>query len=195
MAYLIQPGINYKFNDDVSLKGAFSFQGFSNVKDHVSSSYSSTSNSGNTTAGTSRYQYDYQMINPALELKVKEPFKSLGLDVETVKLFGEYVNNLDVSKGASGFSLGFKLGNDKIEKWGDWQFKYLYAMLGKDAVLDVLPDSDRYGGKTNIRSHEGEFTFGLGKHTFLGIDVYRSWRTLSTEAPETLVQVDWNMKF
>lgn len=195
MAYLVQPGISYKFNDDLSLKGAFSFQGFNNVKDHVSSSYSSASNSGNTTAGTSRYQYDYQMINPALEFKIKEPFKTLGLNVESLKLVGEYVNNLDVSKGGSGFSCGFKLGHDKVAKFGDWQFKYIYAMLGKDAVLDVLPDSDRYGGKTNIRSHEAELTFGLGKNTFLGMDVYRSWRTLSAEAPETLVQVDWNMKF
>jgi hypothetical protein len=195
MAYLIQPGISYKFNDDLSLKGAFSFQGFNNVKNHVSSSYSSASNSGNTTAGTSQYQYDYQMINPALEFKVKEPFKALGLNVESLKLVGEYVNNLDVSKGGSGFSCGFKLGHDKVAKFGDWQFKYIYAMLGKDAVLDVLPDSDRYGGKTNIRSHEAELTFGLGKNTFLGVDVYRSWRTLSAEAPETLVQVDWNMKF
>ena len=195
MAYLIQPGINYKFNDNFSLKGAFSFQGFNNVKKHVSSSYSGASNTGNTTAGTSLYTYDYQMINPALEFKVKEPFKTIGLNVETLTLFGEYVNNLDVSKGASGFSLGFKLGHDKIEKWGDWQFKYIYAMLGKDAVLDVLPDSDRYGGKTNIRSHEGELTFGLGKNTFLGVDVYRSWRAFGAKAPETLVQFDWNMKF
>ena len=87
------------------------------------------------------------------------------------------------------------MGQDKVAKWGDWQFKYLYAMLAKDAVLDVLPDSDRYGGKTSIRSHEGELTLGLGKNTSIGVDVYRSWRTLSTRAPETLVQVDWNMKF
>ncbi|MFA5287692.1 MAG: hypothetical protein WC394_05445, partial [Candidatus Omnitrophota bacterium] len=77
----------------------------------------------------------------------------------------------------------------------DWQFKYLYAMLGRDAVLDVLPDSDRYGGKTGMRSHEGELTFGLGKNTSLGLDIYRSWSTIGAKAPETLVQFDWNMKF
>ena len=195
MAYIIQPGVSYKFNDALSLKGAFSFQSFNNVKGHVSSSYSGASNSGNTTKGVSLYTYDYQMINPAFEFSIKEPFKTVGLNVESLKLLAEYVNNLDVSKGASGFSSGFKLGNAKIEKWGDWQFKYIYAMLGKDAVLDVLPDSDRYGGKTGIRSHEGELTFGLGKNTSLGVDVYRSERTVGAKAPETLVQIDWNMKF
>ncbi|MFA5005076.1 MAG: putative porin [Candidatus Omnitrophota bacterium] len=195
MAYIIQPQASYKFNDDVSLKGAFSFQSFHNVKGHVSSSYSSASNSGNTTKGTSSYLYDYQMLNPALELKVMQPFKALGLNIETLKLFGEYVNNLDVSDGASGFSLGFQFGNDKVEKWGDWQFRYVYAMLGKDAVLDVLPDSDRYSGKTGMRSHEGSLTYGLGRNTFLGLDVYRSWSIIGAKAPETLVQADWNMKF
>jgi len=37
----------------------------------------------------------------------------------------------------------------------------------------------------------------LGKNTFLGFDIYRSWNIqgASRKAPETLVQVDWNMKF
>jgi hypothetical protein len=195
MAYIIQPGATYKLNDSMSLKGAVSLQSFSNVKNHTSSSYSGASNTGNTTAGSSSYTYNYQMINPALEISIKEPFKAIGLNVESLKLLGEYVNNLDVSDGASGFSCGFKLGNSKVEKWGDWQVKYIYAMLGRDAVLDVLPDSDRYSGKTGVRSHEVELQYGLGKNTFLGVDVYRSWRTFGAKAPETLVQIDWNMKF
>ncbi|MFH0856047.1 MAG: putative porin [Candidatus Omnitrophota bacterium] len=195
MAYIAQPGVSYKFNDNLSLKGALSLQAFQNVKGHVSSKYSGASNTGNTTAGASSYSYDYRMINPALEFSIKEPFKAIGLDVESLKLMGEYVNNLEVSSGSSGFSCGFKLGKNKIEKWGDWQVKYIYAMLGRDAVLDVLPDSDRYSGKTGIRSHELELQFGLAKNTFLGLDIYRSWRTFGARAPETLVQFDWNMKF
>lgn len=199
MAYIIQPQASYKFNDDVSLKGALSFQSFHNVKGHACSKYASGSNTGITKIGsadaTGNYVYDYQMLNPALELKVMQPFKALGLNVETLKLFGEYVNNLDVSKGASGFSLGFQFGHDKVEKWGDWQLRYIYAMLEKDSVLDVLPDSDRYGGATGMRSHEGSLTYGLGKNTSLGFDVYRSWSIIGAKAPETLIQADWNMKF
>lgn len=195
MAYLVQPGFTYKLNNDISLKGAASLQSFDNVKGHVSSYFSGASNSGNTTAGASSYLYDYSMFNPALEITVKNPLGGLGLDVGSLKLFGEYVDNLAVSKKSTGFSTGFKLGHEKISKWGDWQFRYVYAMLGKDAVLDVLPDSDRYGGKTAMRSHETELTFGLGKNTSLGFDIYRSERILPSRAPETLAQVDWNMKF
>jgi len=197
MGVIIGPGIDYKVNDKVSVKAAVTYDGFINTKGHTSSSYSSHTNTGNTTAGSSSYSYDYKMLNPGLELTVKKPFEALGLGaVDFLKLEGEYVKNLAVSDFATGFSAGFKLGKDKLAKWGDWQFKYVYAMLGRDAVLDVLPDSDRYGGATGIRSHEGELSFGLGKNTFLGLDVYRSWSIIGPrEAPETLVQVDWNIKF
>ena len=199
MAYIIQPQASYKFNDNLSLKGALSFQSFHNVKGHACLKYASGSNTGITKIGsadaTGNYVYDYQMLNPALEFKVIQPFKALGLNIETLRLFGEYVNNLDVSKGASGFSLGFQFGNDKVEKWGDWQFRYVYAMLQKDAVLDVLPDSDRYSGKTGMRSHEGSLAYGLGKNVSLGLDVYRSWSIIGAKAPETLIQTDLNMKF
>jgi opacity protein-like surface antigen len=192
MAYLVQPGINYAINDNLSLKGAVTYEYFQ-TKDTVASSYS---NGQNTKNGTS-YRYNYSNLNPTLELSIKEPFKALGLNVENLKFFGEYVNNLQVSDKNNGFSTGFQFGNAKIEKWGDWQVRYIYAMLEKDSVLDILPDSDRYKGKTGMRSHEGILTFGLGKNTNLGIDVYRSWNIVgtSTKAPETLVQIDWNLKF
>jgi opacity protein-like surface antigen len=199
--FLVQPGVDFKFNDNISLKGAVSYTAF-DVKDQVPSSYDKGSNTkyNSTSATTGNYSYNYGMVNPALELKIMEPFKPLGLDVESLKFFGEYVNNVDVSKKNTGFSMGFQFGKDKIEKWGDWQVRYVYAMLGKDAVLDILPDSDRYSGKTGMRSHEGIFTFGLGKNTSLGFDVYRSWGINAINSggraqPETLAQVDWNMKF
>ncbi len=197
MAYHVQPGLSYKFNDALSLKSALAFYDFTNVKDKTSST-SSPQKSGQTNSlNGSKWKYDYQMITPSLEFKVMEPFKAVGLNVESLSLFGEYVNNLAVSNKNNGFSAGFQFGNEKIEKWGNWQFRYVYAMLQKDAVLDILPDSDRYSGKTDIRSHEAALTWGLGKNTSLGFDVYRSWNIggTSAKAPESLVQVDWNMKF
>jgi hypothetical protein len=46
-----------------------------------------------------------------------------------------------------------------------------------------------------MRSCEGSVNFGVGKNTSLGVDVYRSWSLVGAKAPETLLQVDWNMKF
>jgi len=193
MMYIIQPGATYKLNDSMSLKGAFTANIGGNTKGRA---YPTADwyKSSNTKNG-SNWAYDYRTISPALEFSIKEPFKAVGLDIENMKLFGEYVENLATSDNNTGFSLGFQLGNDKISKFGDWQLKYIYAMLEKDAVLDVTPDSDRYSGKTGMRSHEVALNYGLGKNTFLGLDVYRSWSLIGMRAPETLVQVDWNLKF
>jgi len=204
--FLLQQGANLKFNDIFSLKGALAYTGIDLKDQGPPSSYNKGYNTkyGNTTTTTAQttgnYAYNYGMLNPAVEFKIMSPFKAIGLNVESLKFFGEYVNNLDVSQKNTGFSAGFQFGNEKIEKWGDWQFRYVYAMLGKDAVLDILPDSDRYSGKTGMRSHEGVFTYGLGKNVSLGFDIYRSWGINGINAggraqPETLAQVDFNMKF
>ncbi len=194
MMYLVQPGASYKINDKVSLKGAFSLYHWTNVKNK---NYPTDSwyKSSNTKSGA-QWKYDYRLLSPVIELSIKEPFKIAGAHIENLKFFGEYVNNTAGSAGNTGYALGFELGNSKVEKWGDWQFRYIYAMLGKDAVIDTTPDSDRYGGKTGIRSHEVALTYGLSKNTSLGLDIYRSWNIAGgAKAPETIAQLDWNMKF
>jgi hypothetical protein len=200
MMYLVQPGIDYKLTDNIALRGAVSFNAWSNVK---GTTYPTDSwyKSSNSKEGT-KWKYNYNVLSPQFELSMKEPFKAVGLNIEDLRFFGEYVNNLAAPAKNSGFSAGFQFGNAKVEKWGDWQMRYIYAMLEKDAVIDVTPDSDRYSGKTGMRSHELALSYGLGKNTSLGLDVYRSWNinrqtpaSTYAKAPETLVQVDWNMKF
>ncbi len=91
---------------------------------------------------------------------------------------------------------GVKFGAEKLAKWGDWQGQYNYAMLEKDAILDILPDSDRFGGKTGMRAHEMILNFGLSKNTFLGLDYYYAWKIASShKTPAHTLQVDWNIKF
>ena len=210
MGYVMQPGFTYAFNDNFSLKGAVTYE-YLMSKGLTPSSYSKGNNTRRnpvTHLTATAYMYNYSMLNPALELSIKQPFSALGLNVENLKFFGEYVNNFAVSKKNTGFSAGFQFGNEKIEKWGDWQVRYIYAMLGNDAVLDVLPDSDRYAGQTGIRSHEGIVSFGLAKNVSVNFDVYRSWQINGKHlgpstspagvigtVPETLIQLDLNMKF
>lgn len=194
MMYVVQPGLNYKVSDKVSVKGTFSYNNSANVKGKT---LNGTSGINSTVGGF--LKYDYIVLEPAVQVDITDLLKFTGLPVlgeaESLSLFGQYVNNTIPSDENTGFAVGFNLGAKKVAKFGDWQFKYIYAMLEKDAVLDILPDSDRFSGKTGIRSHEGILTFGLGKNTFLGVDIYRSWAINNEKAAETLVQVDWNMKF
>jgi hypothetical protein len=203
--YAVQPGIIQQLTDTISLKAAASYYGFTGVKDKkldgTAGTNSGYSVSGTTISGT--LINNYSNIVPAVELTIKDPFKALKipvLDIPYLAFFGEFVRNMDVNDRNTGYMGGFKFGNEKIEKWADWQFRANYAMLGKDAVLDILPDSDRYGGKTGMRSYEAMFDWGLGKNTWLGLDYYYGWQIpgnfgQTQTKPATVVQVDWNMKF
>jgi len=196
--YVVQPGFTHQFTDAISLKGAFSYYGFSGVKGKT---LDGTTGTNSKDAGN-KLIYNYANIAPALELGIKEPFKMLNLNVPYFALFGEYVQNVNsaVKDDNAGYMMGFKLGAEKVEKWADWQVRYNYAKYGKDAFLDILPDSDRYGGKTGVKAHEIMFDWGLGKNTWLGLDYYYGEQLKgnfgSTQSkPASVVQVDWNMKF
>jgi hypothetical protein len=195
----VQPGLNYALTDAVSLKAALS-------ADYFAVKAAALDNSANSNIGSAsnvaRPTGNFFTLSPALELNIKEPFKALGvgfLNIPNLRLFGEYVKNtadMLINDNRSGFMLGLGFGAEKIEKWGDWQVGYNYAKLGREAVLDLLPDSDRYEGQTHMQAHELTFQYGLGKNTWLSFDAYRALRLQpDSQVPTTLIQVDWNMKF
>ncbi|MFA5259856.1 MAG: putative porin [Candidatus Omnitrophota bacterium] len=193
----VQAGLNHAVTEKIALKGAVSYQGTTNVKGRALEGTTGTNT--NTTGTTSGLlKQGYSVISPAMQLTIKEPLKGLDvplLDVPALSFFGEYVENTLVKTRGAGFMAGFRFGAEKIANWGDWQFAYSYAMLGKDAVLDILPDSDRVGGKTGTRAHEAVVQYGLGKNNYLSIDYYQGWTIASNPVPQHVVQVDWNLKF
>ena len=209
MMYVVQTGAKYNLLDNVSLKGAFSYYNFSNVKHRYidGGSYDSNApapnqiaygNSRENAGANARLRYGYTTLTPALELTVKNPLEPLGVKffkVQQVTFFGEYVQNPLVARDNTGYIGGLKFGSNKIEDFGNWQFLYDFAMLGRDSIPDFLPDLDRYEGSTGIRSHNASFQFGLGKNTYMQTTYYQSWRETHPRVREHLVQVDWNMKF
>lgn len=196
----LQPGVNMPLVEGVSLKTALAFDYFGVGGTTLNGS--GKSNSWYSSGETVSPKKDVINILPALELKIVEPFKALDisfLNIPTLKFFGEYVRNLEKDSkpddNKSGYMLGFTFGADKVAQWGDWQATYNFARLEKDAILDVLPDSDRYGGKTDMRAHEFKITYGLGKNTSFDLDIYRAQALSKPHLPETVVQADWNLKF
>ena len=196
----VQPGVNYQISDTASIKGAVSYYNAVNAK-FLSLDGKVSTNSA-TVGGA--LNNDYVNITPALELTMKDSLKALKIDLPYLALFGEYVDNIaqDVTRDNTGYMIGCKFGAEKVAKWGDWQVRYNYAMLGKDSVLDILPDSDRYGGKTGMRAHEVMIDWGLGPNTWLGFDFYNAWKipgnfpaASNRTAPTWVYQFDWNMKF
>jgi hypothetical protein len=139
--------------------------------------------------------HDYDSYGFSGEAGVKKP---LGLEkVERLAVFGDYIRNVDPSEQNMGWATGFKFGNKKVGKKGQWQGKYIYAWLEKDAFPDVFPDSDRLGGATNVKGHEAIFEYGLKDNIILGLDYYYSdnIKNATGRTDEHLVQSDVVFKF
>lgn len=194
----LQAGIEYKVSEMITVKFSPTYYNFSNLKDYSLAHRSVVSNSVRDYTNN-RVIYDYDSVTLMGEVGFKiSPVK--------VSIFGEYVNS-DAERDDSGYLYGFAVGTPKLSKLGDWEFRYNYRKLKRDAWPDALPDSDFYSGATNVKGHEVELTFGLAKNVTLGFDFYKSKpieRIRNTNKneiimdprnEETLIQVDLVVKW
>jgi hypothetical protein len=188
-----QPGLKWAITDAVNLTSAFSYYWFNSVKNQdLDSEKNTNSQVGGVADGLLLYDYDSWVVSS--ELGIKEP-KLISAWVPYLAIFGDYVNNTDPSDANTGWLAGLKFGSEKVSNWGDWQFKYQYRKLEKDAWPDVFPDSDAYGGSTNIKGHEAILTYGLNKNTSLDLDYYSTDVITGTKDKEYVFQSDLNFKF
>lgn len=187
----VQPGAKVKLSDNTQLKAAVTYYGVDSKNDTTDHG-----NNGNTMDG-SAYKYDYDSINPCVELSVSNPFGGL---VPYASLFGEFIHAFDPEEDNNGWGLGLMFGDKKIKKFGHWQFKYQYAKKEADCWFDPLNDSDAYSGDTNVKGHEWILKYGLGEHVTLGFDAY-FYKPLSTlngvtaDRDQFVLQTDLVFKF
>lgn len=191
-----QGGVKVKMTDQISLNAAATYYDFQQVEGAILDNRSGS----NTNNGKSGLKFDYDAISPAVELEIIDPLRALNVEaVPYLSFFGEYIKNLRADHSTGGYLAGMRLGHKKVTTFGQWQLRYMYVMLGTNAWLDIFPDSDRYGGRTGVRSHETLLTLGLSKNVSLDLDYYRS--DLTTAHKDTLVKVenlfqaDLNFKF
>jgi len=188
--WVIQPGIKYKFGKNVHLKLALAGYIFDNVKGATLTNGDDESGKYNTLE-RGLLKYNYNSIAPSIEIGFKKPFGGL---IPYLAVFGDYVHNPHPSKNNNGYLFGIKFGDKKVKSQRQWQAKYMYRYLEKDAWIDIFPDSDAYSGHTDTKGHEVVFTYGLGKNVTLGIDYYYMER-IKGIGRRHLLQVDWKIKF
>lgn len=117
-----------------------------------------------TNAGTDCvYRYDYLLTEVFAEA-------SFDVGITPVTIFGNYVNNGDVSSNDTGWLMGTHIGQAKDR--GQWQFSYYYADKGADAVIGLLTDSDFSGGGTDNKGHWLQLNWGMNKHWTIGAQYF-----------------------
>lgn len=187
-----EPGFKLKLNEKESyLTAALTYYGFHNVRGGNLAHSSGT----NTVDGGGNLIWDYNSINPCIELGLIEPLSSININIPFLAFFGEYISNPDPSADNQGYLGGVKVGHQKVKGWKTWQAQYTYRYLQRDAWLDTFPDSDAYSGDTNIQGHEAVVEIGLTPNISLGFDYYYTDLIQGASRPEQLVQLDVLCKF
>jgi hypothetical protein len=194
--YFVQPGLQWQPQKNVSVKAGAAYYGYEHVKGNAKLQGSTNAN---TFVG-GNYAYNYDAVGLALEVGLDNPLDNLGIDLAPIKylgLFGAFSNNVDITDNANAWIAGTKFGAKSVAKFGDWQLRYAYKKLEKDAILDVLPNDDFYGGKTSTCGNECFFEFGLAKGTSTLLNYYhtRAFGGNTTHKPEDHFMLDFNFKF
>ncbi len=190
----VQPGIDLKAGS-VGIKFAATYYNFRDVQgndfsEDTAGLYGAGSNTVNED-GNLVYDYDAIALDAEIGFKMPEQF---GV-VEYAKVFGQYVDS-DAENENTGILYGFKFGSKKLKKIDSWEVKVNYRKLEKDAWVDFLPDSDFYGGATDVKGMEYELKLGLTKNLSFGLDYYHSKPILgNTDVKQDILQGDLVLKF
>lgn len=182
--YIAQPGVSFKYGN-FSAKAAVAYQQF-NMKGRTVTS----NDNGNYLTPNDT---DFRLVNPGIELKMKNIIAGLSLSV-----FGDYVKNTDDSvheNELEGRVFGVAFGSDKISKLGTWQVKAMNRYLETYAIPLGLGDSDAYGGKGNSKGYEVIVTLGITNNLSFGFDYYQMEQINGAENPKSLAQFDLTYKF
>jgi len=188
MAYVFQSGAAWEITEMLSLRTGLAYYDFECATGKALDYTEKT----NTVDSAGHLTYRYDCFSPSVELKREN---LAGGTMSYVSLFGEYVRNPDPSEKNQGYAAGLGLGVSKVKERGQWQLRYLYRYLEKDAWLDILPDSDFYNGRTDARGHEAVAQLGLFTNVSLTLDYYRAQRLTGARATTDLWQVDLSASF
>jgi polyhydroxyalkanoate synthesis regulator phasin len=195
--WAIQPGFKWGVTDQADIKASFNYYGFNGLKGKLADHRSSPATNTLATDARGGYLYNYDCFGGSAEIGFKNPFGDQGIfaNLPYMAAMGDLIHNPDPGEDRTGWLIGGKIGYSKVSKPGNWQAIYTYRKLEKDAWLDVFPDSDFYGGATDVKGHEIKFNYGLLDNVTFGAGYYNTQRLSGDKRKEDLFQADIVFKF
>lgn len=198
-AYLgaIQAGLNVKASEDVKLMigaGYFDYEGARGMPGF----YKPTKFYGNSTVEIGEDDGDpvYGYAADFNEVEVLGAVDVAVNETTTLKLYGDYVTNLEADELASGWLFGGAASRGKDR--GALKVYANYRQLEADAVIGAFTDSDFIGGGTNGKGVEMGAAVGLAKNASLDLTYFVNTKGIKdTEAGADYrrLQADVQLKF
>lgn len=204
--FFAQPGFSWRDSDNVyDVKAGAAVYGFSHVKGRAAfgNRPSAAEYQQSNTLSGGKYKYGYNSVSPEFEanMNILDPVAVpllgyFGYNVTYAGVYGNYIQNTERSRDNKGWIAGFRIGQRKVEDAGQWQFGWNLRQLQKDAWLDTYPDSDFYGGSTNVEGQKCQLSVGLLRDFAVNMAWFDA-RPVSNSARrrEHLLQADVNLKF
>ncbi len=191
--YLIgsQALIDYQVCEDgCQIGGGVSYFHYDNMENYplLYDSEDSYGNSAKTVNGDEELLYN-------TEYHLLEAFGTFKYQIGEVpfEIIGDFVTNLAADSVEAGWLIGIYF--NKIKETGDWDFRYLYRELKKDAVVGLFADSDFRGGGTDARGHEIGVNYQLMGKTTFAVTYFYNQIGLENSVDFQKLQVDLKMKF
>ena len=204
--FFAQPGVSWKDDGGVyDFKAGAAVYGLDHVKHHAvfaNRPSAAEYQQSNTLAG-GKYRYGYNSVSPELEVNanILDPVALpllgyFGYNITYAGVYGKYIQAFEHARDNTGWIAGFKLGQRKVEDAGQWQLGWSIRQLEKDAWLDTYPDSDFYGGATNVKGQKTQLAVGLMRDFAVNLAWFDARPVSSaTRKRERLLQTDINLKF
>ena len=185
--YLIslQQGGHHKVNSSTSFNGAIGYYQTQNLKGNILDNSAET-NTGSTTGLPDDFA--------SIVVSGKLSFSNI-LGVALISPFAEVVTNVNQDSNNNGGIFGVKVGDEKLNAPKKWQSTLSYRYLQADAWLDIFPDSDAYGGSTNIEGFEVKYSYATSNKSKVTVDVYMTDIISGTSDAQFLGQLDYSYKF
>ncbi|MBI4830100.1 MAG: putative porin, partial [Candidatus Lindowbacteria bacterium] len=186
-----QGGAKYNFSafgDKAYVLGGLGYFDFGNVEGEKPFFDNTGKSFGNTLIGDVLAE-DFD----ELELFGEFGFRARGIPL---LLFADYVTNTAASGEDDGWLVG--LGVGKTKEPGDWELRYTYRVLQRDAVLGGFTSSDFARAGTDAKGHEIGLAYQLAKNWQVVAKYFNNESGIGLGEDEEnydKIQMDLNFKF
>jgi hypothetical protein len=142
---------------------------------------------GNTLDTLGHYCHDYEQLELGAEFSHK-------LAEVPVTLMADFVTNTAADNLNRGWLVGIRAG--AAAEPGEWEARYIYRKVEKDAVVGAFTDSDFGGGGTDAKGHEIGGSLRLATNTTFSLTYFANRINLEgNESAFTRLQVDLQLRF
>lgn len=181
--YALQGGYQRMIGDGAELTVGASYLDYSNTQGFLP--FWLGLPQGNTVDGFGNLVYDYNLAEIFGQVETEAGGRPL-------RLFVDYVQNLEADALDTGFALGMRWGS--ASNPGEWDVSWVWEDLEADAVIATFTDSDFIGGGTDGKGHVFRGAYRLRNNVRLN-GTYFLNETGSSETDYRRLQLDISFLF